>query len=515
MREIKLASNEDIICLASGHSMIMGNMPGKLNLAQVSDKIAKDIAGGHVDNQKFGLFDSSQPNYTTYYPDVTAEDLNPTDDEFVKPVFRMLSMTTVHAQWNPISFAKKGVLKDAMNMLIGQTVNVDHETAIGNAIGSVESVEWQNGYTTSDGVKVPGGINAVLKIDAKSNPRLARGIMMTPPSIHSNSVTIRFEWEQSHLKMDSDVFWSKLGQLDEDGKRIQRVANKVISFSETSLVAHGADPFAKKLENGKIVLAKHAEDSSSLSAVQIERQGDRHAEFNYQNIDTVSNSVEPTIPNKPNKKESLNKQDMKELLEKLAAQSGFKFEGEIDKEALMAHLESQSTSITELTEQNTTANTSLTEAQESNATLTATNEELTANVELLTPLSEIGTKHTDGVRLEAKRLYGVLKGDKASEAILSQIDSATNEAAEAMLSEYTNEIESLHEASCSDCGSKNVTKASNKAGASDGADDQTDNSEGGKGGSNTKLTNKQIRDSFKANPNKGSIAMKNMVQKKD
>ena len=70
-------------------------------------------------------------------------------------------------------------------MLVGQTVNCDHSTDVANAIGSVKQTFWQESFK-QDGIVIPAGINGVLKIDAKANPRLARGILMDPPSIHSN-----------------------------------------------------------------------------------------------------------------------------------------------------------------------------------------------------------------------------------------------------------------------------------------------------------------------------------------
>lgn len=244
-----------------GHSLIIGHCPVKLKMSDVNEKLEKDpqVIG------QFGLFDSSSPNYTTYYPDVTASDLNPSDEEFVEPIFRMLSNVTVNHLHNPIYFPSE-VLKKSMYKLIGQTVNIDHEMAVGNAIGSIKSVEWQNSYTTKDGIKVPAGINATLKIDGKSNPRIARGIMMEPPSIHANSVTVSFSYKKSHPEMTDEEFWSKVGTFDDKGVLIQRVVTDIISYHETSLVGHGADPFAQKIgKDGKIVNPTYAKSRYPLS----------------------------------------------------------------------------------------------------------------------------------------------------------------------------------------------------------------------------------------------------------
>ena len=507
---MKLGLNEDIICLSSGHSMIMGNMPNnKLNLQQVGNKVIRDAQEGNVETQKFGLFDTSQPNYSTYYPDVTAEDLNPTDDEFVFPVFRMLSETTVHKSVNPISFSKKGVLKKSMNMLVGQTINVDHEVAVGNAIGTVLSVEWQESYKDKSGVTIPAGINAVLKIDAKSNPRLARGVMMTPPSIHSNSVTIQFKWEKSHSDMESDEFWSKLGTYDQDGSLIQRVASDIISYSETSLVSHGADPYAKKLESGKIVLAKHAHDRASLSEQQIEIQDNRFAQLSYQGmgeVDTISNSDIPTIPINQN---NTNQNDlkMKELLEQLAASTGFEFEGDVNKEALMVHVNSLSTQVTELTANNESLTSEKTGIEEELESLETERTELSNKVSELTPLSELGETHLANTKIEAARLYNVLKGDKADEAILNIINLADINGATAFLKQFTTEVEANHEASCSDCGSKNVSRASRQIGDTPNVDGQ-DSTINGEGNTKNK-TKEELKAELRAELGGSSLIKKN------
>ena len=252
----------DTIKLCGKHAIILGHKPNKLSVSQVQNKIEEE---GIADMAKFGLFDSSSPNYSTYYPEVTAEDLKPQDDEFIEPIFRMLSSVTVAHRYNPIFFPED-VLKQSMYKLVGQTVNIDHETAVGNAIGSVKTVEWQNAYTL-DGVKVPAGINAVLKIDGKSNPRIARGILMDPPSIPSNSVTVSFKWKKSHEELSDEDFFSKVGTFDKNGKLIQKIATNIESYHETSLVGRGADPFAQKVDpkTKKIVNPSYAHSRYGLS----------------------------------------------------------------------------------------------------------------------------------------------------------------------------------------------------------------------------------------------------------
>lgn len=507
---MKLRPNEDIICLASGHSMIMGNMPKSLNLKMVNAKTSFEASQGKIDTQEFGLFDSSQPNYTTYYPDVTVEDLNPSDDEFVYPVFRMLSETTVHKHVNPISFAKPGVLRAAKDMLTGQTVNVDHETAVGNAIGVIQSVEWQESYVDKSGVIIPAGINAVLKIDAKSNPRLARGVMMSPPSIHSNSVTIQFKWEQSHPDMESEEFWAKLGETDDDGTLIQRVANEIVSFSETSLVSHGADPYAKKVENGAIVLGKHAHDRASLSELSKEQiQSNRYGEMSYQNIaeiDSVSNSTEITIPKHEDNTNNKNQNNSMKDLEKLAKAIGFEFEGELNEETFSAHVTSLSSQVTELSATNENLSSQLDEVKGNLETLKEESIGLKNEIEKLSPKAELGESHLANVKSEAVRLYNVVKGDEADDVIIDLIKNSDIKPAQAFLKQYTSEVEKYHEASCSDCGSSNITRASRQMGNTPNVEEESNKEE-----SNTKppKSKEELKAELRAETSGSKVIRKN------
>jgi len=65
------------IILNAGHALIMSHKPTAVKMTQVNDKLEKEPQ----EVQNFGLFDRATPNYTTYYPDVTAEDLAPEDQD--------------------------------------------------------------------------------------------------------------------------------------------------------------------------------------------------------------------------------------------------------------------------------------------------------------------------------------------------------------------------------------------------------------------------------------------------
>lgn len=468
--------------LNAGHAMIMPHKPEKIQMSQINDK----IEAAPQDIQQFGLFDNATPNYATYYPDVTEEDLNPKDSEFIEPIFRMLSNVTVHAQWNPINFPE-AVLKKSMYKLIGQTVNIDHEMAVGNAIGSVKSVEWQKAYT-SNGIKVPSGINATLKIDGKSNPRIARGIMMDPPSIHSNSVTVNFAWAKSHPKMDDDEFFSKLGSFDDKGKFVQKVATDILGYHETSLVSHGADPFAQKVkEDGKIVNPSYAHDRYPLSAIQ----EDIHS-FTWDwkspeifNEEVIKNSY---IEKSNNNNE--NKENMKDLLkfiavlftleaDSLTEENYKKILGDIDYKGLkiLADKSKEPVKILELEG---------VEAIENEIKgLRTFKEGVPKDLDAKISLAETGQEAIDALKADTKRLYALtIEEGKEDINILSLIENSEYKILKSLHKQYDEATESMFNHTCNGCGSHDITRASVDPG-----------SEGGQGGDTVK-TDDEVMEHF-------------------
>lgn len=205
-----------------------------------------------TDISKFGLFDSSAPNYVSFDPSVTKEDFSPKDEDFIYPEFRLLSETTVRATFSPIDFSKNGVLKASMDLLEGTPIFPDHEPSVGNSLGIIHSLYWQEAYVL-DGLQIPAGINARLKLDGKANPRIARLLLMKPPAINSTSVSVSYSWEKSHKDMDDNTFWSMFGKTGPDGELVRKVVNRIVAYPEVSLVSLGADRFAQKINDGKIV----------------------------------------------------------------------------------------------------------------------------------------------------------------------------------------------------------------------------------------------------------------------
>lgn len=444
---------EETVTFGLAHSLIMGHKPDKVTIEQLYQKMEED----DHDIQKFGLFERATPNYTTYYPDVTEEDLNPKDSEFIEPVFRLLSNVTVHVSWNPIYFPVE-VLKASMYKLIGQTINIDHEFAIGNAIGAIKSVEWQNAYTTN-GVKIPAGINGVLKIDGKANPRIARGVMMDPPSIHSDSVTVNFSWKKSHPSLTDEEFFSKLGSFDEKGKLIQKIATEILGYHEVSLVSHGADPFAQRVNNGKINNPNYAKSRYKLNDQTIISNNEKNPTIWIDLKQLSENSFEEI-----EKENYQNSEIMEELLSFLDTLLGVEA-GTVTEENFKEKLEEWKTENENL----------LATAQEPIKILDLEGDEAIENeiktlrdkldglpedVREQIKLADTGKVVIQELREDTKRLYGLVAGEgKVDAAILAVIEGADYQTLKALHKQYYEAADDTFELTCQECGSHNVSRA--------------------------------------------------------
>lgn len=469
--EINLSKRTGVIQLGSRHSMILGNKPEKVT----SEMVLETFERSKHEFEKFGLFETATPNYTTYYPDVTPEDLKPSDGDFIYPIFRALSATTVWKGFKPIDFSKNGVLKAAMNLLVGQTINADHETALGNAMGTVRSVFWQE-ETTKNGIKIPAGINAEFMIDGKSNPRIARGIQMNPPSIHSNSVSVRFGWEPSHKMKSDEDFYSKLGTRDDKGNFYRLIVNEVLQFSETSLVSHGADAFAQKIgDDGMIVNPTYASGVYTFSNKDTdENDASKFSHIlDYKDEATFSLSA---IPEKPinNNKENRKNMNLIENLEKALNLSA----GSITEENLSVKIAEVLTSAKDsaVAEKNTEIE-----------SLKAEKETLTTDLAAAKLFEENAKKFETRLteeRESTKAAYKKLKGDDADDAILSMIDNQDFESVKALHRSYESDLDSKFPMKCNSCGQTGLSRGSS----------QQEEGDGGEGGVKLVRSNAEARE---------------------
>jgi hypothetical protein len=185
-------------------------------------------------------------------------DILPKDEEYISVNFRALSKTIVPGHW--IDWSKDNVLKDSVSMLLGATVYPNHDFSdINNWLGSVSNVAWDETGANAEGVP---GINATYKIDALMNPRIARGLLMTPPAIHSTSMTVLFKFEPSHPDIFNESRWRFCELLGEEveGQIVRLIVTEILEYWEASLVFQGADRLAKKYDEDE------EEDFENLSA---------------------------------------------------------------------------------------------------------------------------------------------------------------------------------------------------------------------------------------------------------
>lgn len=477
----------DSMVIGQGHTIMAGYIPEAVGAKAFSENYYKWKNPTPDSIAQFGFW-GGDIDYNTYYPNLDKSELTPKDEEFIEPMFRLLSETIVSKNWNPTDFGQNGVLKASMKMLLGQTVNCDHETNIGNAIGAVSQVMWQESYKDGS-FTIPAGINGILKIDGKANPRIARGILMEPPSIHSNSVTVQFKWDKSHPQMEDNEFYQKLGTYDSKGVMVRRMVTEIVRYLETSLVSHGADSFAQKIgSDGKIINPTFAKRTwSSYEEYRDDKSKqyfftDYKSDFSsFQEKDDTQGSFndnqEGDEKSKTNNKENMNK-ELQEFLESLFGKDMLTLgEGqEMSQEAAVSLIQNLVSSRNELqtsVDNLTTEKNSLTEQ--------VTN--LNAQVANLTEMATVGKNHIASLRENAVGTYKKLMGENADETIVTMLNAETTGITTliSLTKDYQARLEEKFPLTCAKCGSKDVNRASSVSETEEegktGTEDTTKNQE--------------------------------------
>jgi hypothetical protein len=173
------------------------------------------------------------------------DELRPVESDYIYPTFRALSASVIPGYW--LDYTAPSVLESSTALLEGQTVYKNHDFMdVEQWVGVVNRSYWDSVGERSGGIP---GINVEMKIDWKMNPRIARGLMMQPPAIHSASVTVLFEFDYSHAELaEQGRFWEMLGE-ELDGERVRLLVTKILGYWEISLVFQGADQRAKQLSD--------------------------------------------------------------------------------------------------------------------------------------------------------------------------------------------------------------------------------------------------------------------------
>lgn len=459
-------SQVDSMVIGQGHTILAGYVPEQVGAQEFNEKFYEWHKPTEESIQQLGLF-GGNINYHTYYPELKEEDLKPKDEEFIEPVFRLLSATIVSKNWMPTDFSQGNVLHNSMKLLLGQTVNCDHETDIGNAIGAVSKVMWQEAYKDGN-IYVPAGINGVLKIDGKANPRIARGILMDPPSIHSNSVTVQFTWDKSHPEMSDQDFWEKIGTYDSKGNMVRRMVTNVVRYLETSLVSHGADVYAQKIgDDGKIVnpgfanrtfnsYSEYQEKATKVYSFQdLKELGSQDENSN--NTQSLSNKDDSNHNDEPKNKTNMNK-ELQEFLEKLFGENMLQLsEGqEASTELALQLVKTSIADVTSLKEQIATKDTEI-------SSLKASVAQKDTEIANLNEMATVGKNHIASLREATVAAYKKLNGeDKVDETIVTMINAETTglQTLVSLKKDYEARLEEKFPLHCTKCGSHDVSRAS-------------------------------------------------------
>lgn len=171
-------------------------------------------------------------------PTLTFDQVNPQESDFIYPMFRALDAGLIEDYW--IDFSGAGVVEKATSLFLNQTVYKNHIFwNVENWLGAVSRAVWDpSGAKVSTGKP---GVNVELKIDWKSNPKIARGLLMQPPAIHSVSATVDFDWDASHPDLlEQGIFWRNLGQ-EINGSIVRLIVTAIRRIYEISLVWQGAN----------------------------------------------------------------------------------------------------------------------------------------------------------------------------------------------------------------------------------------------------------------------------------
>ena len=454
----------DSMVIGQGHTIMAGYIPEAVGAKAFSENYYKWKNPTPDSIAQFGFW-GGDIDYNTYYPNLDKSELTPKDEEFIEPMFRLLSETIVSKNWNPTDFGQNGVLKASIKMLLGQTVNCDHETNIGNAIGAVSQVMWQESYKDGS-FTIPAGINGILKIDGKANPRIARGILMEPPSIHSNSVTVQFKWDKSHPQMEDNEFYQKLGTYDSKGVMVRRIVTEIVRYLETSLVSHGADSFAQKIgSDGKIINPTFAKRTW---ASYEEYRDDKSKQYFFTDYKSDLSSFQENDTRdsfndndaKDNHSNENNMNEFEKFLESLFGDNMLTLEEgkEMNQETVVAciqNLVSSRNTLQTSVDNLTTEKTSLTE-QISN---------LNAEVANLKEMATVGKNHIASLRENAVETYKKLMGENADETIVTMLNAETTGITTlvSLTKDYQARLEEKFPLTCSKCGSKDVNRASSIA----------------------------------------------------
>lgn len=449
----------------------------KLGLSNAGVMLPFDTLPAEADMESFGWY--GQSNNANVYQDIKVKDLMPKPEDFVKVPFRLISATVVGADsWKVTDFGNEAILKASMSKLLGKPVYPNHDSDdVFNFVGLIESVKWSEARM-QDGQMIPAGIDGVIAIDGKTNPKLARGVLMG--AIYSNSVTVSFNWEPSHYFESQYEFYDRLGTIYTDGRMVRRIVTEILDYYESSLVWLGADPFAKAIDkDGNLKNIDSSAVYVGFNKEDAEVKGyeaDKSYKISFGCDKNVLSLLHKSTFDTQTKSKNVDMKDLLKLLKDIGieeAQLRLNLNLAEGQELTADHIKqfmSPKTAVTPTEVQisvlpaslaaNETAikafgGTITPESDFSKVVFLTVDEFNAANVELevLKKDATIGKDHINAKRAEIKRLYSVTVGE-ADDSVLKLIDSADVSALDGLLKQYTKGATQKFEGKCKKCGSQ-------------------------------------------------------------
>lgn len=463
----------------------------------------KKKCGGDVTAESFSWI----YNDPKFFKDVSKSDVLPRPEDFMVVPFRLLSATIVGAgSWKATDFSNSDVLRESMPMLNNKPVFKEHNFDLDNWVGFVQGTTWapasdatKNGLT----IPVPPGINGMIAIDIKTNPKLARGV--ATGVINSNSVTVVFDFEMSHDFSSEDEYFSQIGMVADDGKMVTRKVTRIREYYETSLVFLGADPFAKAFkEDGGLndIDISNVRQEFMLKYPSFDGVDDK--EKNRKNYRIGFELTDGIISLSRNSAKQLEKptekpQKMKELIIAFIASFGQHFNlkaGDEPTEAQMIeHMKKLSfekdddkaktaelvaagelffTKAKETGGDSVKAITTVDALLEKVTFIKADDAKKLENIASLEANAKIGQDFLNLKREEGKRLYKLAAGSDKKDSVISMFDKATSDELDGLISLHTKSATAKFVPTCQKCQSHDVTFQSSFTGESPEEEDDND-----------------------------------------
>lgn len=180
--------------------------------------------------------------------------LYPQEGDLIPFKFRLLSAAYLGAGGYHLDFAQGDALEQAVALFRGPemegskrstplVVVRDHSFKIEDRLGFVHAANWSDANEAHD--LVAPGIDAELHINWKLAGDVVRRLLHDPPLLESCSVSLSFNWAQSHMNMEDWQFWMHLGE-EIDDEIVRVIVTEILSIEHVGLVFAGADPSARR-----------------------------------------------------------------------------------------------------------------------------------------------------------------------------------------------------------------------------------------------------------------------------